>query len=46
MKQPERPQGTPQATPQGWRLRRLVGLLISAGGVAILVNEVMLQVLR
>ena len=34
-----------QGRPQRWRFRRLLGLLISAGGVAILINEAMLQVL-
>ena len=29
-----------------WRFRHLPGLLISGGGVAILSNEAMLQVLR
>ena len=42
MKRPEPAPGKPQA----WRLWRLLGLLISAGGIAILVNEAMLQVLR
>ena len=43
---PEAPQEASQGRSQGRRLRRLLGLLISAGGVAILVNEAMLQVLR
>ena len=45
MKRPEPAPGKPQAW-RLWRLRRLLGLLISAGGIAILVNEAMLQVLR
>jgi hypothetical protein len=37
--------GNAQGRPHRWRLRHLLGLLISGGGVAILLNEAM-QVLR
>ena len=36
----------PAISAHRWRFRHLLGLLISGGGVAILINEAMLQVLR
>ena len=40
-----KPPGKAQGRAHRWRFRHLLGLLISGGGVAILINDAMLRVL-